>query len=77
MKFAPTVYVLCGNIEDGFVCVFTKKQMSSALSNQVAMLKTGPDNSPGYAFSLVEPGAGKLTLVFRKYQAECDISQTQ
>jgi hypothetical protein len=75
-KFAPTVYATCGNLMDSFVCLFTKRQLS-AFSDKATILKTSSDSSIGHAFAIVEPGAGNLTLGFRKYVAQCDISQTQ
>jgi hypothetical protein len=75
-KFAAEVYVACGNLADSFVCLFTRKQLST-FSSKAAMLKAGSDDATAYAFAMVDPGAGNLTLAFRKYLAECDISQTK
>lgn len=75
-QFDSATYVTCSNLEDSFLCVFTPKQML-AYSNKIALLKSRSDSPTDYPFAIVEPGAGKLTLAFRKFVAECDVLQTR
>jgi hypothetical protein len=74
-QFAPDVYATCGNIEDGFVCLFAKQPLTMA-GNKASMLKSSATPS-GYAFAMNDPGAGNLTLAYKDYVASCDISQTK
>ena len=75
-KFGPRVFATCGNLDDGFICVFTKKPWPT-LSDKATVLKAASNDSTALSFGYANPRTTTLVVSYRQFTAERDISQTK
>ena len=66
-QLASNVHVTCGNLVDSFICMFTRAPFASVVDKKAAR------EPSALAVTMIDPGAGNLTLVYQKYDVSCDI----